>query len=341
MINFESDYTEGCIPEILEALSRTNLEQTGGYGTDPHCDHARALIRKACHAPKADVHFLVGGTQANMTVIASALKPYQGVLCADSGHINCHETGAVEATGHKVLALPTADGKITAAQVEEAILRQKNDESFEHIVQPGMVYISFPTETGTLYTRSELAALHEVCARHRIPLFADGARMGYGLAARENDLTLTDFARLTDVFYIGGTKVGALFGEAVVIVNPALKENFRYSIKQRGGMLAKGRLLGIQFEELFKDNRYMKISAHAAGMAEQIAAALAARGYEFQFRPQSNQIFVIMTNRRIEKLRRQFAFHTNGVIDRSHTAIRLVTSFLTTQENVDALIRAL
>ncbi|NCB34087.1 MAG: aminotransferase class I/II-fold pyridoxal phosphate-dependent enzyme, partial [Erysipelotrichia bacterium] len=334
MINFESDYTEGCIPAILEALEKTNSEQTSGYGEDPHCENARDLIRKACHAPQAEVQFLVGGTQANMTVIAHTLKPYQGVICADSGHINCHETGAVEASGHKCIAIPSSDGKITAAEVEEIILFQKNNESFEHIVQPGMVYLSWPTETGTLYTKKELTALYQLCQKYGLKLFVDGARMGYGLASKNSDLKLSDFAKLTDVFYIGGTKVGALFGEAVVILNDDIKENFRYSIKERGGMLAKGRLLGIQFETLFANNCYLKISKNAAVLAEQLALALKQKGYQFQFKPETNQSFVIMTNAKIRQLRKNFAFHTNGVIDRTHTAARFVTSFMTSEENI-------
>ncbi len=341
MFNFESDYTEGCIPEILEALQSTNTEQTGGYGMDPHCDHARALIKKAFGCENADVHFLVGGTQANMTVISSILRPHQGVLCAESGHINCHETGAVEATGHKCLALPSEDGTITAAQVEEAIVRQRDDESYEHIVQPGMVYISFPTETGTLYSKKQLSALYKVCRKYGLPLFIDGARLGYGLASASNDLKPKDIAKLCDVFYVGGTKVGALFGEAVVIVSDDLKKDFRYHIKQRGGMLAKGRLLGIQFEELFKENRYFKISRHAMDMAEQLRKAFEEKGYQFAYRPETNQLFVVLSNTQIKKLRKSFAFHTMGIIDETHSAARFVTSFMTTQEGVDALIKAL
>ena len=279
MINFESDYTEGCIPEILEALAKTNTEQTTGYGMDPHCLNAAKLIRKACGNRNADVHFLVGGTQANLTVIASALKPYQGALCADSGHINVHETGSIEATGHKCLPLPSKDGKITAAQIDKAISDHRNDGNFEHVVEPGMVYISWPTESGTLYSKKELTEISEVCHKYNVPLFVDGARMGYGLCAKACDLTLEDFARLTDVFYIGGTKVGALFGEAVVIVNKDLKKGFRFHMKQRGAMLAKGRMLCIQFEELFKEDRYFKISKNAAECAEIITKALKKKGY--------------------------------------------------------------
>lgn len=341
MINFESDYTEGCIPEILDALAKAQKEQNTGYGVDPHCEHAAALIKEFFHAENSDVHFLVGGTQANMTVIAHALKPYQGVICAQSGHINCHETGAVEATGHKCIALPSEDGTITAEQIEAAILEQKYNESYEHIVQPGMVYISFPTETGTLYTKTQLQAIHAVCAKHGVYLFIDGARLGYGLCAKANDIKPEDLPQLCDVFYIGGTKVGALFGEAVVINSKALNKDFRYSIKQHGGMLAKGWLLGIQFETLFSDNNYMKISAHAMAMAEKLTKALKDKHYAFQFEPVTNQIFVIMENAQINDLRTAFAFHTNGVIDKDHTAIRLVTSWATPEENIDQLIKAL
>ena len=218
---FLCDYGEGCHPNILKALERTNLEQTHGYGMDPHCDHARALIKEACQAPEADVHFLVGGTQTNTTVIASILRPHQGALCADSGHINVHETGAIESTGHKVLPLPAENGKLSADTIEKAIAAHRKDESFEHIVQPGLVYISHPTEYGTLYTRAELEAISGVCRSAGVPLFVDGARLGYGLAADGTDVPLPVLAELADVFYIGGTKVGALFGEAVVITNPA------------------------------------------------------------------------------------------------------------------------
>lgn len=341
MIRFESDYSEGCIPEILKALERSNMEQTPGYGMDFHCENARDLIRKACQAPKADVQFLVGGTQTNITVIASILKPYQGAICPESGHINVHETGALEATGHKCLNLPSKDGKISAKQVEEAILLQKNDASFEHIVQPGLVYISFPTETGLLYSKKELMDLYKVCKKYHIYLFVDGARMGYGLASKKNDLTLRDFAKYSDVFYIGGTKVGALFGEAVVIPNKELQTNFRYHIKQRGGMLAKGRLLGIQFEELFKQNRYFKISKKAAECAELLAKALEDKGYEFAYEPQTNQLFPIMSNKKIKELRKNFAFHTFGSIDKNHSIVRFVTSFLTEKEQVKKLIKEL
>ena len=338
MIRFDSDYIEGCIPEILEALVRTNSEQTAGYGEDPHAEHARALIKEAIGVPDADVHFLVGGTQANMTVIASVLRPHQGALCAETGHINCHETGAVEASGHKCLALPTMDGTITAEQVEEAVRAHYSDESFEHIVQPGIIYISYPTESGTLYSKQQLSDLYAVCRKYDLPLFIDGARLGYGLCSKYSDLTLQDIASLCDIFYIGGTKVGALFGEAVVITNDKYKKDFRYHIKQRGGMLAKGRMLGIQFEELFTDDRYMKISRHAIAMAEKLTEGLKAKGIEFRYEAVTNQIFPILSDEKIEELRKDFSFHTWGKTDDTHTAVRFVTSFMTPEENIDALL---
>ena len=263
MIRFECDYAEGMHPAILDALIKTNEEQTPGYGVDTHCEHARELIKKACHREDVDVHFLVGGTQTNATIIAAGLRPYQGVLSAVTGHINVHETGAIESYGHKVPPLPSEDGKITAAQINEAWETHIHDGSFEHMVQPGMVYISQPTENGTLYSRKELQEISDVCRRAGLYLFVDGARCGYSLMAEGNDVMLPDLATLADVFYIGGTKVGAMFGEAVVITNPALKKDFRYFIKQHGAMLAKGRLLGIQYEVLFTDDLYEKIALHA------------------------------------------------------------------------------
>ncbi len=334
---FLCDYGEGAHPRIMEALLRTNMEQTSGYGMDLHCEHARELIRAACGTPDADVHFLVGGTQANMTVIASILRPYQGVLCAQSGHINVHETGAVEATGHKVLALPMQDGKITAAQVEEAVLAHRADENFEHIVQPGMVYISHPTECGTLYSKDELTQMSRVCHALGIPLFLDGARLGYALASAQNDLTLPEIAALCDVFYIGGTKVGALFGEAVVITNPALQQDFRYMIKQRGGMLAKGRLLGIQFETLFTDGLYMEISRHADELAYRVRDLFRAHGYPMLFESPTNQQFVILPDADYEVLRQTSVGELWQRVDAAYAAWRFCTSWATTEEAVDRL----
>lgn len=340
MIRFECDYTEGAHPRIMDALMKTNMKQTQGYGMDEHCSHARELIRRKCGQKDADVHFLVGGTQTNVTVIASVLKSYQGVICADSGHINVHETGAIEATGHKVLALPSVDGKITAAQIEEIYHSHIQDGSHEHMVQPGLVYISQPTEIGTLYTKEELTAISEVCRRNDIPLFMDGARLGYGLAAQGNDVTLEDIARLCDVFYIGGTKVGALFGEAVVITNENLKKDFRYHIKQRGGMLAKGRLLGIQFEELFKDDLYLEISAHADMLAVKIKQAFLQKGIPFAVDSNTNQQFPVLNQEQAEKLAVKYTFDKNDYeLAKGPSKVRFCTSWATKEENVDALIR--
>ena len=338
MIRFECDYAEGAHPRILQKLSETNLEQTPGYGLDAHCEHARALLRAACGAPDAEVHFLVGGTQANFTVIACALRSYQGVLCADTGHINGHETGAVEATGHKVLSLPNRDGKISAEQVQAAWDAHRQDSNREHTVQPGMVYISHPTELGTLYTKKELQALHETCAACGIPLFLDGARLGYGLVSPVTDVTLADIAQLCDVFYIGGTKVGALFGEAVVITNPALKRDFRYSIKQHGGMLAKGRLLGIQFETLFEDGLYTSLAQSAVDGALRIREALAAKGFAFLYPSFTNQQFPILPSAARAALEQKYVFGFWERVDEGHTAVRICTSWATQKSQIDALV---
>jgi len=338
MIRFNSDYTEGCHPAILERLAETNMEQTPGYGMDEHCAHAAELIKTACNAPEAAVHFLVGGTQTNVTVIASALKPYQGVITANSGHINVHETGALEACGHKCLALDTPDGKLTAEQIDRYTKAHYADDSFEHIVQPKMVYISNPTEVGTIYKKAELQAIYETCKANGLYLFLDGARLGYGLASRENDLTLADVAELTDVFYIGGTKVGALFGEAVVITNDALKTDFRYNIKQRGSMLAKGRLLGIQFETLFEEDRYMEISRHAARLSERLKDELTAAGVKFIVDSPSNQQFPILPDVVLDKLREKYSFEFNVKVDDAHSAVRFCTCWATKEENIDALL---
>ncbi|MBR4213308.1 MAG: low specificity L-threonine aldolase [Bacteroidales bacterium] len=341
MKRFDSDYLEGCLPEILQRLGETNLEQSVGYGEDAHCAAAREKIRAAVGRPDADVHFLVGGTQTNVTVISSLLKPYQGVVCAESGHINVHETGAVEHSGHKVMALPATAGKITAAQVEKAFASHRDDANHEHMVQPGMVYISFPTEMGTLYSKAELTALSAVCRRWQRPLFVDGARLGYGLASPLCDLTLPELAALVDVFYIGGTKQGALFGEAVVFCNPALAHEFRYHIKQNGGMLAKGRLLGIQFETLFTDGLYLKAARHAIDEAFRLRDGLRAKGYRFLCDSPTNQQFPILEDAQIEALRAEFGFEFWQRIDATRSAVRFCTSWATRPEAVDALLAAL
>lgn len=340
MIRFESDYTEGAHEKILEAMLRTNMEQTPGYGVDAHCENAREMIRKQCKSPNADVHFLVGGTQANMTVIASVLRAHQGAVCATSGHINVHETGAVEATGHKVLTIPSDDGKITAEQVEALCEEHYLDDSVEHTVQPGVVYISNPTENGTLYSKSELEALSVVCKKYHMPLFLDGARLGYGIMAEGNDVTLEDIAKLCDVFYIGGTKVGALFGEAVVITNDTLKKDFRYFIKQKGGMLAKGRLLGIQFEELFRDGLYFEIAKHADELAMEIKDAFSKKGISFAYESVTNQQFPILTKEQADKLSQKYSFTKNEAsLKKGPSMVRFCTSWATRKEDVQALVQ--
>ena len=341
MIRFNSDYTEGCHPAILERLAATNMEQTPGYGEDIYCAAAAEQIKEACAAPEAAVHFLVGGTQTNVTVISAALRHYQGVITAVTGHINVHETGALESCGHKCLTIETADGKLTAEQIAAYTDAHYADASFEHTVQPKMVYISNPTEIGTIYKKAELKAIYDVCKERGLYLFLDGARLGYGLTCRENDLTLADVAALTDVFYIGGTKVGALFGEAVVITNEELKRDFRYNMKQRGGMLAKGRLLGLQFDTLFTDDLYFRISKHAINMAMQIRDAFDARGLQFYLHSPTNLQFLIMENKAVRALQQKIAFHTWGKVDEEHSVARFATSWSTTQEDVDALIDAI
>lgn len=341
MIYFNNDYSEGCHPKILEKLAETNFEQTPGYGTDEHCKEAADLIKKLCANDALNVHFLVGGTQTNLTVIAAALRPYQAVLSAVSGHINVHETGAIEATGHKVIGIASGDGKITAAQVEKEARSQSETMDAEHTVQPGMVYISNPTEYGTIYSLRELEDLHEVCRKYGLLLFADGARLGYGLTAAGNDVTLTDMARLCDAFYIGGTKVGALFGEAVVISNPAVNRDFRYMIKQRGGMLAKGRLLGLQFGVLMEDELYFKIAKQANAYAETIRTTLKQLGYGFLVENTTNQLFPILPNAVLVELEKCFCFSQMGAVDESHRAVRICTSWATAQENVDLLCKKL
>lgn len=341
MIQFQCDYNEGAHPRILERLIETNFCQTVGYGMDEYCDHARTLIKEACQKPNADVHFLVGGTQTNATVISSILRPYQGVVCAETGHINVHETGAIEHSGHKCLTIPSQGGKITAKQILQTFANYYADGDQEHMVQPAMVYISFSTEVGSIYTKQELTDIYAACRKYDAPLFIDGARLGYGLASPECDMTLPEFASLCDVFYIGGTKVGALFGEAVVITNPALKKDFRHFIKMNGGMLAKGRLLGIQFETLFTDNLYFEVAKHANNLAMKIRNAFKAKGFSFLMDSPTNQQFPILTNAQIEQLKGDFLFSIWQKMDEEHTAVRFCTSWGTKPENVDKLLDAI
>ena len=337
MIYFNNDYSEGCHSAVLEALIRTNLEQTPGYGEDCYCRRAADKIRKLCRREDLYVQFLVGGTQTNLTVIAAALRPHQGALGPESAHINVHETGAVEATGHKVLTVPSGDGKITAEQVRATVQAHREDSSFEHMVQPKLVYISNPTEYGTLYTLAELEALSAACRELGLYLFLDGARLGYGLVAKGNDVTMEDLARLCDVFYIGGTKVGALFGEAVVIANPAIAEDFRYLIKQRGGMLAKGRLLGVQFDALLENNLYFDIAAHAVELADQLRACIEELKFSYLVPGVTNQVFPILPDTLLEELAKEFSFTEMGRYDENHRTVRFCTSWATTQAQMDAL----
>lgn len=337
MIYFNSDYLEGAHPSVMARLNETNMVQTVGYGEDQYCAAAREKIRAVCQAPEADVHFLVGGTQTNTTVIASILRPWQGVLSADSGHINCHEAGAIESTGHKVITLPAAEGKITAQQVQDYVEWHRNDESTEHIVQPGMVYISHPTEYGTLYSKAELEALSAVCHTYHMPLFVDGARLGYALVSEGTDVTLADLARLTDVFYIGGTKVGALCGEAVVFPHGA-PAHFMTMVKQQGALLAKGRLMGIQFDVLFTDDLYTRISRNAIETANALKKGLAAKGYRFFMDSPTNQLFVVLENTQLAALEGKAKFGFWEKFDDSHTVVRIATSWATKMEEIEQLI---
>ena len=341
MIRFNCDYLEGAHPRILEKLVETNFVQTPGYGEDEYCERAREIIRRKIGMPNAYVQFLVGGTQTNLTVISSVLRPYQGVISAHTGHINVHETGAIESTGHKVLALPSEDGKITAAQVQEYYDAHWADESHEHIVQPGMVYISHPTENGTLYTKEELQALYETCQKLELPLFLDGARLGYGLMSEGSDLTWADVAAYTDVFYIGGTKVGALFGEAVVITNPALTKDFRYVIKQRGGMLAKGRLLGIQFQVLLEDGLYEEVAGKAVKQAMRLKEAFLEKGFPLLYDSYTNQQFPIIHKRQLEQLKENYSFELWAPMDEEYSAVRFCTSWATRDEDIEKFINDL
>ena len=341
MLHFESDYLEGAHPLILERLMQTNMEQTPGYGTDAYCEAAREKIRRACSAPEAEIHFMVGGTQTNATMITAMLRPYEGVIAAESGHINQHEAGAVEAGGHKVLALPHTEGKLSAQDVDRYITDFYANPSWEAMVAPGMVYVSHPTEYGTLYTLAELQALSDVCRKHHVPLFLDGARLGYGLVAHGTDVTLEAIASLCDVFYIGGTKVGALFGEAVVIPRPIAARQLVSVIKQRGVLLAKGRLLGLQFDTLFTDGLYERIARNAIVMADKLVAALKERGYRFLITPQTNQLFVVLENEQLARLSAYAGLEVWEKVYDTHTAVRIATSWATREENVDALIEKL
>ena len=337
MIHFDSDYMAGAHPEILEALVRTNLEHTAGYGNDPYTAEAKALIRKAVGAEDAQVFFLVGGTQTNATVIDGILARHEGVVAADSGHIAVHESGAIEASGHKVLTLPHHEGKLRAEDVERYIKDFYADETYPHMVAPGMVYISQPTEYGTIYSLTELEALSAVCLKHSIPLYIDGARLGYGLKAEGADFTLRDIARIADVFYIGGTKVGALFGEAVVVTNPKLLRNLFPLVKQHGALLAKGRLLGLQFGVLFRDGLYERIGEKAVEHAITIRESFRKAGYEVVIESPTNQQFVRLPNEVIDRLRQDMSFDYWGSRGAKESVVRFVTSWATSDKDIARL----
>lgn len=354
MIHFHCDYQEGCAPEILARLQATNMEQTIGYGQDPYSLEAKALIARLCGIETKNtealwrekdtagaVHLLVGGTQTNTLVINALLRPHQGVIAPDSGHINVHETGAIEHCGHKVLAQPTADGKLSAAQVQDVILGHLYDPNIEHMVQPGMVYISFPTETGMLYTKRELTALSAVCRQYEVPLYIDGARLGYGLMSPEADITLQELAALADLMYIGGTKQGALFGEALVVCNPKYRKDLRYLVKQSGGMLAKGRLLGLQFLTLLQDDLYWQLAGKAVRQALRIRQALVDKGYRMASMSPTNQQFVILEDAKLDELQTRYLFDYCERVDEAHSMVRICTSWATRDEDVEALIHDL
>ncbi|MCQ2613531.1 MAG: aminotransferase class I/II-fold pyridoxal phosphate-dependent enzyme [Treponemataceae bacterium] len=339
-IRFDSDYMEGCHPKILEKLSSMNFEKNTGYGLDVHSENARALIRKACGNPDAEIWFLCGGTQTNACVISALLRPYEAVVSASTGHVTAHEAGAIEATGHKVLTLPQYDGKIRAEDVQSCVDAYNNDSSRDHLVKPGMVYISHPTEYGTLYTKTELQELSSVCRKNNLFLFLDGARLGYGLASTGTDVTLSDIAAACDAFYIGGTKVGALFGEAVVFRNNTVAPHFFTHIKQHGALIAKGFVTGAEYETLFTDNLYMEISRNAIEQADFIRAGLAEKGYEFLINSPSNQIFPIVDNKQLAAIEQKATFTIWEPLSDGRTVLRVATSWATTRAQAEALLAA-
>ena len=340
MVSFECDYIAGAHPEILKRLAETNMESLPGYGMDHYSDSAKEKIREACGLPDAQVELLVGGTQTNSVVISTMLRDWEGVIAADSGHVSVHESGAVEFTGHKVIELPAKDGKLEAAAVRKYLEVFHSDMTHDHMVFPGMVYISYPTEPGTLYSKAELEALSGLCHEYEIPLYLDGARLGYGLMSDECDLTLQDIARLVDVFYIGGTKVGALCGEAVVFTKGNRPEHFITSVKKRGALLAKGRLLGVQFDTLFTDDLYFKISRHAIEMASKIKEIIKEKGWQVYMDSPTNQQLILMTEEEMAELAKTVIFDRWGVYDETHTIVRLASSWSTTEEDIEALAKA-
>lgn len=338
ILHFESDYMEGAHPLILKRLSETNFEKTIGYGEDEYTESAKKKIRAACGSKDARIHFLTGGTQTNATVIASVLQSWQGVISCDTGHINAHEAGAVEATGHKVISIPGKNGKLQANDLDEYLKTFFADANCTHMVEPGMVYISHPTEYGTLYTNEELKLISKVCKKHEIPLFLDGARLGYALASFNTDVTLKDIAKYCDVFYIGGTKVGALFGEAVVLKNKNIAPHFFTQIKQHGALLAKGRILGLQFDTLFTDNLYIEISRNAIENAMFLKAELLKKRIKFLIDSDTNQQFLILENEKIKELSKFIGFGFWEKYDDTHTVMRLATSWATKRSDIEKVI---
>ena len=339
MLYFQCDYAEGAHPSIIKALADTNMVQTPGYSTDSFTESAKEKIRKRLKRDDVDIHLVVGGTQANLIVISSILRPYQGCIAADTGHINTHETGSIEATGHKVIAIPGEDGKIKASQIKDYCAFHYSLGNREHIVQPGMVYISLSTETGSMYTKKEVEDIYAVCKEYDMKLFIDGARLGYALAAEGNDIAFEDLPDLCDVFYIGGTKCGALFGEAIVIVDPTLTKDFRYMIKQRGAMFAKGRLLGIQFDCLFTDDIYFKINAKAVEYALQIKRAFNRKGIRSYGSSMTNQQFVLLNKEQQEYFAKNYVTDYFDRYDDEYDIIRFCTSWATQEENVKTLLK--
>ena len=341
MIYFESDYTEGAHPKILERLNETNMIQASGYGHDEFCESAKNKIQKTINCPNAQIQFITGGTQTNQIVIDTMLKPFEGVVSAQTGHVNSHEAGAIEYTGHKVIPIPQHEGKIDGTELNDHLETFFSDGNNEHMVFPGMVYISHPTEYGTLYTKKQLTKISSVCRKNNIPLFMDGARLGYGIMAKSSDLSLEDIAELCDVFYIGGTKCGALCGEAVVFTKNNMPLHFENLVKKHGALLAKGRLLGVQFDALFTDNLYLEISKNAIDTAEVLKKALKEKGYRFLLDSPTNQQFVILENKFMEELKKSVKFNFWEKYDKDHTVVRFATSWSTKMENVEKLINLL
>lgn len=341
MIHFESDYLEGCHPRLLQALCETNQMQTVGYGLDEISQQARELVKKLCAPADVHVHFLVGGTQVNKTLIAATLRPHQGVLSADCGHIATHESGAIEATGHKVLTIPAVDAKLTAQGVDDYCQEHFSSGTAEHTVQPGMIFCSNPSEWGTVYTREELLNLRSVCDKWHLALYIDGARLGSALCCEQVDYDYAFLAQVCDAFTIGGTKLGCLFGEVLIIRNESINKDFRYILKQNGGMLAKGRLLGVQFRELLQDGLYLEIGAYENRLALRIKEDLKAKGYTFLYDSCTNQQFPIFPKALVEELSKIFAFSDNGSVSETHRCVRICTSWATKEEDVDALLQAI